>query len=983
MGRGRRARVRNRLVVAVAVVAAATAAASAPGLIDASGRLSDAQALLDDARRTQRALTLAHALADESQAVTAYVAAGRPHGRAPADTHSVPVDRRIAELRADDDAPAALRRDLDRVAGVRKSALSGKSSALTVHQAYADVILALHHLAEDLADRMPPEATRGGHALAGLDTAVEQAEATRGLLLAALAVPGATGTTTVIDPATGLPRTVPNEPASATRQRNELSAAAQQARLRETAELAGFRDRASDAYRSTYDTTVTGPDVTAAEKALARLTDQPTLSDDDRDTDAEKLAGTLTARIDVMRSAEASLNVDRIKELAGLRDDAVTALEIRVALAGVCLLLGVGIVMAMARGLTRPLAVLRLGTARLAADPVAAEPIRFTGRNDEFAQVLRSVNALHAHAVELHAQAHGAAADGTPAGGSQRAVAREDAHVAEDVAETAADEEAVDGAEEGGGQRTLVNLGLRTLGLVERQLAVIEKLEEQEDDPDRLATLFRLDHFATVMRRHSENLLVLAGADRGHQHAGPVPLIDVVRAAVSEVEHYTRIHVAALPAQPHIAGLAADDLSHLLAELMENATSCSPPDATVEVSGWLLESGDVMLSVADQGIGMAPERLTGINAELARLVSSAQATRSTGDLAAGPDTPDGLGLGLYVVARLAQRHGVRVRLREQQQGGIAAVVWVPRSALGESGAGVVAPPSEVRVVGGPAAAQQGPGAATEANSPVLPGRGLADSLIAAAESALADAASQGEPAASGPHQAAASAPGHARTEPAGPAGPEQGAPAGAQPTGHRSPTRHEAPLTPDHPINPYAIGPDAHERTRDAAAPTAPQDPAAAPGAPGTAAPQRLTAKGLPKRTPRIAPQAGEPMERTGGVDAQELRRRLGGFQQGARAGRQDAEADPATAPAGSYDDPTPAGRPATGPTTPRPASSTRTPRRASDAPTTPPAVPHPRAPQHPLTTTTTTRQNRHDGPAHAARPVADAQGDTVEEASS
>src|SRR5690606_17023196 len=133
----------------------------------------------------------------------------------------------------------------------------------------------------------------------------------------------------------------------------------------------------------------------------------------------------------------------------------------------------------------------------------------------------------------------------------------------------------------------------------------------------RLATLFKLDHFATVMRRHSENLLVLAGTEHVQHTAGPVPLVDVVRAAVSEIERYERVRIAALPPRTHVAGFAADDLSHLLAELMENATSFSPPEQPVEVSGWLLESGEVMLSVQDEGIGISADRLKRLNARLA------------------------------------------------------------------------------------------------------------------------------------------------------------------------------------------------------------------------------------------------------------------------------------------------------------------------------------------------------------------------------
>lgn len=145
-----------------------------------------------------------------------------------------------------------------------------------------------------------------------------------------------------------------------------------------------------------------------------------------------------------------------------------------------------------------------------------------------------------------------------------------------------------------------------------------------------------------------------------------------MRAAVSEIERYERVRISALPPHAHLAGFAADDLSHLVAEVLENATSFSPPDASVEVSGWLLESGEVMLSVQDEGIGMTDARMKELNARLAAFAD---------DEMFDPEDGDGLGLGLYVVARLAARHGVRVQLREQKQGGIAVVIVLPRALL--------------------------------------------------------------------------------------------------------------------------------------------------------------------------------------------------------------------------------------------------------------------------------------------------------------
>ncbi|MFE9878996.1 nitrate- and nitrite sensing domain-containing protein, partial [Streptomyces sp. NPDC005784] len=740
-GRGRTAHVRNRLIVAVAVVAAAIAGAGAPTVLSASQQLNDSQNLVTLAQRTQQALTLAHSLADERDEVTSYVAAGRPKAKAPSEQRSALVDRQVDELRADADAPSALLKDLDGIAALRRAALTGKSSAFEAHRAYSGAITELHALAEDLADRMPPRAGSGAHALAELDTAVQQSAAARGLLLAALGIPRTTQT--VYNPVTGLMTTTSTSSDADTKQRDVLSAAAQQARVRSDALLADFRENAPKQAVASYDSTVTGPDVGSADRYLANLTGQPKLSDSALGTSAKKLDAALSARIDLMRGAEASLNDHRTKSLEQLRDDDVTALEIRITLLGVLLLVAAGVTMAMARTLTRPLAVLRLGSARLAADPGSQEPVKFTGRNDEFAQVVRSVNALHAHAATLHERLATLEGDRKHLIGQRQLMADERDKLRGELAESVAHLEQVRGTI----HSTFVNLALRTLGLVERQLGVIEGLEEREQDPDRLSTLFKLDHFATVMRRHSENLLVLAGAEHVQHHAGPVPLVDVARASVSEIERYERVRIAALPPHAHLAGFAADDISHLVAELLENATSFSPPDVPVEVSGWLLESGDVMLSVQDEGIGMTDERMRHLNARLSEFDPEDSYDQESGE---------GLGLGLYVVARLAHRHGVRVKLREQKQGGVAAVVVLPKALLAAAPSSTV--PAATRLAGA-APAVTLPGADAEANSNVLRGRSILrasasasaddeDPLIAAAQAAVRDATP--EPAAQTP-----------------------------------------------------------------------------------------------------------------------------------------------------------------------------------------------------------------------------------------
>ncbi|HZF91951.1 nitrate- and nitrite sensing domain-containing protein [Streptomyces sp.] len=912
VGKGRPTHVRNRLIMAVAVVAAAIAGAGAPSVLAATAQASDTQDLVTLAERTQDALALAHALADERDEVTSYVAAGRPRSKAPSEQRGARVDRQVEEMRGDTDTPGALLEDLDAIAAVRRAALTGKSTALEAHQAYSDAIAELHRLAEDLAEQLPPRAGSGAYALAELDSAVQQAAATRGLLLAALNVPR--GTETVIDPVTGLPTTVTTSSEADSKQRAALSAAAQQARLRSDAALEDFRDTATKAARASYDSTVTGPEVNSAEDYLASLTDQPTLSDGELGTDAGKLNAALSARVDAMRGVESALYDRRTKDLERLRDDDVTELEIRIAILGALLLLAVGVATAMARSLTRPLAVLRIGSARLAeaADPAAEEPVRFTGRNDEFARVVRSVNALHAQAVTLHERVATLEADRKHLVGQRQKMADAREEMRAELEQAAAQLERVRTSIGG----TFVNLALRTLGLVERQLAVIEQLEEREQDPDRLATLFKLDHFATVMRRHSENLLVLAGTEHVQQNPGPVPLVDVVRAAVSEIERYERVRISALPPHAHIAGFAADDLSHLLAELMENATSFSPPDVPVEVSGWLLENGEVMLSVQDGGIGMTEERMTRLNARLADFDPEA---------AYDQEGEDGLGLGLYVVARLAHRLGVRVQLREQKQGGVAAVVVLPQPLLADAAPAAV--PSAAPSPDGTHTFSL-PGADAEANSNVLHGRAKnGDPLVALAEKAVAekavaekggrkrDAAAGAEAAEDDSEPGTESQAVVRPQEPAEPAEPQvpespsettmellipeparaerteaaehaehpepaEPAPAAGRPTPPEPASAHPAsaepaPALPEPtaPADPYAIGPDTHDRAPDEG-----EEP--------------LTDKGLPKRTPKITAPATAPRPRAGGVDAEALRRRLGGFRRGAEAGRRDVEAE-------------------------------------------------------------------------------------------
>jgi signal transduction histidine kinase len=210
-----------------------------------------------------------------------------------------------------------------------------------------------------------------------------------------------------------------------------------------------------------------------------------------------------------------------------------------------------------------------------------------------------------------------------------------------------------------------VNLSRRSQSLIERQLSLIDNLEQTEQDADRLSSLFRLDHLATRMRRNSENLLVLAGHEAASRRwSQPVPLVDVLRAAISEIEQYERV---VLNVQPgiQVIGQAVNDVVHLVAEIVENATTFSPEDTQVYVTGQPLTSGGVLLDITDNGVGISEQEMAHANWRLDNppVVDVAVSRR----------------MGLFVVGRLAARHGVRVRLRHAQSGGLTALIWLPES----------------------------------------------------------------------------------------------------------------------------------------------------------------------------------------------------------------------------------------------------------------------------------------------------------------
>ncbi|MFE1261317.1 nitrate- and nitrite sensing domain-containing protein [Streptomyces albogriseolus] len=225
---------------------------------------------------------------------------------------------------------------------------------------------------------------------------------------------------------------------------------------------------------------------------------------------------------------------------------------------------------------------------------------------------------------------------------------------------------AVERAELAGGiSGVFVNLARRSQVLVHRQLSLLDSMERRSDDPDELSDLFRLDHLTTRMRRHAESLIILSGAAPGRAWRKPVPLTDVVRAAVSEVEDYARVEVRQL-AETSVAGAAVADLTHLLAEIIENAAQFSPPHTRVRVTGEPVGNG-YAVEVEDRGLGMGKKAL----AEANRRISESEAL----------DLFDSDRLGLFVVSRLAARHAVKVHLKTSPYGGTTAVVLLPTALL--------------------------------------------------------------------------------------------------------------------------------------------------------------------------------------------------------------------------------------------------------------------------------------------------------------
>jgi hypothetical protein len=228
-------------------------------------------------------------------------------------------------------------------------------------------------------------------------------------------------------------------------------------------------------------------------------------------------------------------------------------------------------------------------------------------------------------------------------------------------------------------------LARRNQSLLQRQLKMLDEMERGTHDPESLAQLFRLDQLTTRMRRQAEGLIILSGAAAGRGWRQPVPVVEVLRGAIGEIEDYVRVDMVT-DSHDLIPGAAVADVTHLLAELIENAALYSPPQTRVKVSASRVANGYVV-EIEDRGLGIPAETLAALNDRLAKPPEF--------------DLADSDQLGLFVVSRLAARHGIKISLRGSAYGGTAAIVLMPHGLVvaEEEAAGHNAGPAAVAALG--------------------------------------------------------------------------------------------------------------------------------------------------------------------------------------------------------------------------------------------------------------------------------------------
>jgi signal transduction histidine kinase len=644
-------RVRSRLLLLIAIP---TVTAVILGGIRITSSVQSSLAYqrgLQLANTTSDITTLVQRLQNERDQTVYYIAEGPNGGRAvmgtvPGRQGLTVVDQQISDskqatavVRADlakvvngsfstltkQEAAAALA-DLANLPNLRAAATGTKLPALVVVQKYNEAISDLLVLEDATAQGSSDASLSQTVRVLGFVSRMKEDASQQRAILAAALIQGA------------LP------PAS--------QAALVAAQSDQAANLSSFNLSATNAQRTEFQNSVSGSlDPLASSEEAQALSLGTALKNDP--TTADDWYGAMTNEINSqLGSVERVLVGGIISRTVALRNQAIAYALIVALLVLIVLGLALLATVVVARSMVRPLRRLRAGALEVAgvrlpetvrrmseaegaATPLDIEPIDVDS-TDEIGEVARAFDQVHREALRL---------------ASNEAALR------------------------GNVNAMFVNLSRRSQSLVERQIRLIDDLEQGEQDPERLSNLFQMDHLATRMRRNSENLLVLAGHEVSRRWTQSVALVDVLRAAVSEIEQYERV---TLNVQPGISirGQAVNDVVHLIAELAENASSFSAADTPVKVSGHLLNSGGVLLDITDQGVGMGAEEMAHANWRLDNppVVDVAVSRR----------------MGLFVVARLAARHGIRVRLRPATAGGLTALVWLPDEVITQEAAGVAA-----------------------------------------------------------------------------------------------------------------------------------------------------------------------------------------------------------------------------------------------------------------------------------------------------
>ncbi|HEX6521180.1 MAG TPA: nitrate- and nitrite sensing domain-containing protein [Streptosporangiaceae bacterium] len=419
------------------------------------------------------------------------------------------------------------------------------------------------------------------------------------------------------------------------------------AQSEQATDLAAFDVTATPSEQASFRNIVAGQHVNQAE-----LIEEYVISVGSLDTTALNIGpaaaparwySAMSDTVQKMQAVELGLASTIVTRAQLLQHDAEDSALLIGFLTALILFLVLGATLAVARSLVRPLNRLREGALNIATvqlpervrklgealDPLSDQevaPINVLSA-DEIGQVARAFDQVHSEAVRL---------------AGNEAMLRSSFNA------------------------MFVNLSRRSQVLIERLARTIDSLEQHEDDPGRLSDLFSMDHLVTRMRRNSENLLLLAGHEGARKWSEPVPLADVARAATSEIEQYSRVTQKIQPGIA-VAGQAVSDVVHLLAEIIENATIFSPTDTPVLVSAEELSSGGVLIEISDHGVGIPEARLVEMNWRL--------------DNPPVMDVSVSRHMGLFAVARLAERHGVRVRLLAGSPEGLTALVWLPDSVV--------------------------------------------------------------------------------------------------------------------------------------------------------------------------------------------------------------------------------------------------------------------------------------------------------------